>query len=446
MSQSISRRTVLRGLGTAVALPYLEAMMPLTAMAQSAAPPPIRMGFVFVPNGVRIEHWTPTAVGTNFELPSILKPLQDVRGSLNVLTGLAQQNAAALGDGAGDHARSTACWLTGVHPKKTAGSDIHNGISVDQVAAQRIGQHTRLASIELGCERGAVAGDCDSGYSCAYSSSISWRGESTPNAKEINPRLVFERLFGSEDSTESAEARARRERNRKSVLDFVMEDASGLKKQLGRKDQTKLDEYLEGVRDLEKRVLKLEAQEGGVFASRGSKPQGIPQDYREHLRLMGDMMVLAFQADVTRIATFMFANEGSNRSFPQLNISRGHHEISHHGGEAEKLNQKEAIDHFYMEQFAYILGRMREIKEGDGTLLDHSMIVYGGGISDGNRHNHDDLPILFAGRGGGSIKTGRHIRYESGTPMTNLFLSMLDRSGVNVDKLGDSTGKLQGLF
>ncbi len=371
--------------------------------------------------------------------------LNPLKGSINVLTGLAQHNAFALGDGPGDHARSTATWLTGVHVKKTAGSDIEAGISVDQVAAQEIGSRTRFSSLEIGCERGAVAGDCDSGYSCAYSSNVSWRGSNTPNAKEVNPRLVFERLFGT-GTDEDPEARARRERYRMSVLDFVMEDASKLKGQLGKRDQQKLDEYLTGVREIEKRLQKVESRNLMNALKGVNKPTGIPIEYSDHIRLMGDMMVLAFQADLTRIATFMFANDGSNRSFPQIGVSEGHHDMSHHGNEAYKLEQKRKIDRFHVEQLAYILNKMQSIKELDGTLLDNSMIVYGAGISDGNRHNHDDLPILMAGRAGGRLKTGQHMVFTQNTPMNNLFLSMLDHVGVKVEKLGDSTGKLQGLF
>jgi hypothetical protein len=441
----INRRTVLRGLGCTMALPFLEAMVPLSALAQSVKQQPVRMAYMFVPNGISMPHWTPAASGPLGELPSLLQPLAEVKDSINLLTGLTQHNAFALGDGPGDHARSTATWLTGVHIKKTSGSDIECGISADQVAASQIGHLTRFPSLEIGCERGAVAGDCDSGYSCAYSSNVSWRSANTPNAKEVNPRLVFERLFGS-GTDEDPEARARRERYRLSVLDFVMEDAAKLKGQLGKRDQQKLEEYLAGVREIEKRLETVETESLKAALAGVQKPGGVPPDYGEHIRLMGDMMVLAFQADLTRIATFMFANDGSNRSYNMIGVSEGHHDMSHHGNEAYKLEQKRKIDLFHMQQLAYILKKMDSIKELDGTLLDNSMIVYGAGISDGNKHNHDDLPILMAGRGGGRLKTGQHMVYPNHTPMNNLFLSMLDRVGVKVEKLGDSTGKLQGLF
>lgn len=352
----------------------------------------------------------------------------------------------ALGDGPGDHARSTAAWLTGVHPKKTAGADIRNGISADQVAAQRVGHLTRFPSLEIGCERGAQSGDCDSGYSCAYSSSISWRGESTPVAKEVNPRLVFERLFGNGDAGEEAQSLRRRDLFRQSILDLVMEDASRLKGRLGGRDQKKLDEYLSAVREIEQRLVRFEGAQREFILAGAAKPKGVPSDYGEHLRLMGDMMVLAFEADLTRICTFMFANDGSNRSFAHIGVAEGHHDMSHHGRDPYKLEQKRKIDRFHAEQLAYILRKMKSVKELDGTLLDNSMIVYGAGISDGDRHNHDDLPIMLAGGGAGTVKTGRHVRYQKNTPMNNLFLSMLDRMNVPVEKLGDSTGKLQMLF
>lgn len=442
----IPRRTFLRGLGTALALPMLEGMLPLSALAQSVKKQPVRMAFLFVPNGMNMQHWTPAAQGTDFALPSTLEPLADLRGSLNLVTGLTQRNAFALGDGPGDHARSTACWLTGVHPKKTAGADIRLGISADQVAAQKIGHLTKFPSLEIGCERGALAGDCDSGYSCAYSSSISWRSETTPVAKEVNPRLLFERLFGSGDTDEEALSRAKRDKYRISILDLVLEDAAELKARLGVKDQRKIDEYFTCVREIEQRLHRVEQEGASVLPPGTTKPSGIPKDYETHLRLMGDMMVLAFQADLTRICTFMFANDGSNRSFPNLGISDGHHDISHHGKAAEKLEKKRQIDRFQVDQLAYVLRKMQSIKEFDRTMLDNALLVFGAGISDGDRHNHDDLPILLAGRGGGTITSGRHVVFPNGTPMNNLFLTMLDRVGVDVETLGDSTGKLQGLF
>jgi hypothetical protein len=449
--EPLHRRTLLRGAGTVLALPFLEAMLPRSAYS---APPktdrrPLRMAFLFVPNGVNMAHWTPAGDGGPLSLPATLAPLADLKSSINVLTGLTQHNANALGDGGGDHARSASAWLTGCHPRKTSGANIKVGMSVDQLAAQALGRQTRFPSLEIGCERGGLAGDCDSGYSCAYSNSISWRTESTPVAKEVDPRLVFDRFFSTGDPGEDAAARAERLEENKSILDFVSADAKRLEKRLGAHDRAKLDEYLTGIREIERRIAFLERSgEGSADLSelRGRVPVGIPKDYQEHVRLMGDMMVLAFQADLTRIATFMLANEGSNRAYRGIGINDGHHELSHHGKDARKLDSLQKINQFHVEQLAYVLRKMQGIREGAGTLLDNSLLVYGGGIGDGDRHNHDDLPILVAGKGGGAVKTGRHLRYQNGTPMTNLFVTMLDRAGMPVDKFGDSNGKLQQLF
>jgi Protein of unknown function (DUF1552) len=445
--QPIPRRTFLRGVGTAMALPLLEAMLPLSALAQSAKKArPNRMAFLFVPNGAHMPAWTPAAEGPGFELPSILEPLKNVRDSVMVLSGLTQNGARPLGDGPGDHARSAAAWLTGCHPRKTSGADIKVGISVDQLAAQKIGHWTPFPSLELGCERGAQAGDCDSGYSCAYSSCIPRRTEATPVAKEVNPRLVFERLFATGDPQETAESRHRRERYKKSILDFVLDDAAQLRKQLGTHDQRKLDEYFSGVREIEQRLARAETLDAQARQVIGSRPTGAPADFGEHLRLMCDMLVLAFQADLTRVCTFMLANEGSNRSYRLIGVGEGHHDLSHHGQNPEKQEKIRQINRFHVTQLAYLLEKMQSIREGEGTLLDNSMVVYGGGISDGDRHNHDELPILLAGKGAGTIKTGRHVRYAKDTPMSNLFLSLLDRIGVPAETIGDSTGRLQQLF
>lgn len=451
MNSRLSRRTVLKGVGTALALPLLDAMLPLGALAQSVqkAQKPVRLAYLFVPNGMHMPAWTPAAEGANFALTPTLAPLAKVKDSLLVLSGLTQNNARALGDGGGDHARSAAAWLTGCHPRKTSGADIKAGVSADQIAAKALAGSTPFSSLEIGCERGGMAGDCDSGYSCAYSSSISWRGDATPVAKEVDPRLVFERLFQSDDQTGNAEARARRQRDRQSILDFVLDDASRLKSKLGAHDRHKVDEYLAGVREIELRLAHLEKssrQNGGGLPAGVAVPSGMPADYGEHLRLMSDMMVLAFQADLTRVCTFMFANEGSNRSYRPIGVSEGHHELSHHGGATDKQTKVQQINLFHTQQLAYVLEKMQSIREGDATLLDNSLIVYGGGISDGDRHNHDDLPVLVAGKGGGSLRTGRHVRYPNQTPMTNLHLSLLDRVGARIENLGDSTGRLQPLL
>lgn len=441
---SLNRRAFLRGAGAILGLPALEALTPVTAFAQSTPDRPLRMAFCFVPNGVHMGHWRPESAGNLGDFPATLKPLEAYKQHLNVLTGLTQKNAFALGDGPGDHARSSAVWLTGVHPRKTSGENIQVGISADQLAAKYLKEKTRFASLELGCERGGLSGDCDSGYSCAYSNSISWTGPSTPNAKETRPRAVFERLFGSIAAHEDAAAAAKRRRLEHSVLDYVLEEADSLQQRLSQRDRMKLDEYLTSVRDIERRLVAMEKGEGRKVVV-GQAPT-TPEDFGEHIRLMGDMMVLAFQADLTRVCTLMFANEGSNRSYRQIGISDGHHEISHHGKDEAKLAKKRAIDEYHTLQLAYILKRLKETDDLGAPLLERTMLVYGGGISDGDRHNHDDLPILFAGGDGKAFRTGRHIVYENGTPMGNLLISMLDRMGIRGETLGDATGPLPGLF
>ena len=451
MSVKLDRRTLLRGAGVALALPALESLAPVAALAKpTAAAAPKRVAFMFVPNGVNMKAWRPAAQGTGFALSETLEPLKNVKAAVNVLTGLTQQHAFANGDGAGDHARSAAAWLTGCQPRKTSGANIKAGISADQIAAMRVGNKTRFPSIELGCERGGMAGDCDSGYSCAYSGTIAWRSENTPVAKEVDPRLVFERLFGAEDEGETAEMKRLRQTAEGSILDFVMADAKSLRNQMGVSDRRKLDEYFDGVREVERRVQwtqKSAAQNGAATPGGLKPPTGIPADYGDHIRLMGDMMVLAFQSDMTRVATLMFANEGSNRAYRQIGIGEGHHELSHHGGSEDKLSKIKKINHYQMEQLAYILEKMQSIKEANGTsLLDNTLLVYGGGISDGDAHNHNDLPILLVGGSAMGVKGGRHMVYKDGTPMTNLFLTMLDRVGVPADtvaSIGDSTGRLQ---
>ncbi len=437
----IDRRTVLKGFGATLALPFLESMIPSGVFAASVPKSPIRTAFIFVPNGVHMDHWVP--MGT--DLPSTLKPLESLKNYINVLSGLTQKNAFALGDGPGDHARSASAWLTGCHPRKTSGANIKAGISIDQLLAKELGNKTRFGSLELGCERGGLAGDCDSGYSCAYSNSISWRTESTPVAKEVNPRLVFERLFQSEDINETQESRAQRLAENKSILDFVMEDAKLLNKKLGTTDRMKLDEYMSGVREIERRISFVENEAKSNNIQQFSNID-IPSDYGEHIRLMGDLMVLAFQTDTTRVSTFMFANEGSNRSYKSIGVSDGHHEMSHHQKNPEKLEALRKINTFHVSQLAYILNKMESIKEGDKTLLDNSMVLYGAGICDGDRHNHDDLPLLLAGKAGGKISSGKHLKFNNGTPMSNLFLSMSDKLGIPQENIGDSTGKLDQLI
>jgi hypothetical protein len=442
----IERRTFLRGLGTAMALPFMESALPRSVWAAGAraVKAPLRMAFLFIPNGAHMPAWTPEKEGADFALPATLEPLAKLRDKFMVLSGLAHDTGFAHGDGAGDHARSAATFLTGVHPVKTDGKGIRAGISVDQIAAEKIGKKTRFASLELGCEEGRLAGNCDSGYSCAYSHNISWRSPTVPAGKEVNPRQLFDRLFGSGDAEDITQSRSKRDLERKSILDLVQQDARGLKRQLGKDDGRKLDEYLTGIREIEARI---ENTDNELFVDDGiARPRGVPKEYSKHAQLMGDLLTVAFQSDLTRVASWMLANEGSDKNYKMLDISEGHHTLSHHQGEAEKQAKIAKINRYHMEQFAYFLERLNSIPEGDGTLLDNTMIVYGSGLGDGNAHNHDDLPILLAGGGNmADFKLGRHVRYEKGTPLMNLYLKMLHSAGIEIDAVGDSTGPLQGL-
>ena len=404
----ITRRTVLRGLGTIVALPWLEAMAGWSRSCPAEVVggdglcadglSPLRMAFFYVPNGVHMPDWTPQQTGESYELTPILQQFGEFRQQFSVLSGLTLNAARALGDGPGDHARSVAAFLTGCHPRKTDGADILNGVSVDQVAAAHIGHRTRLPSLELGTEASSPAGRCDSGYSCAYASNISWRSPTSPVAKETDPRLVFDRLFSSDDASLSPQQRAERDRRRRSILDHVREDARALHRALGANDQRKLDEYLHAVREIELRMQRTERlrQDDSVLKD-WTRPAGVPQAYEQHVKLLMDMMVLAFQTDSTRIATMMLANAGSNRSYAEIEIANGHHELSHHGNDPEKQAKISRINQFHAGMFAYFLDRMSTMQEAQGTLLEHSMMVYGSGIGDGNRHNHDNLPIVLSG-------------------------------------------------
>lgn len=433
------RRTFLKGLGTAVALPWFESL----ARAAAPAGKPLRMAFVYVPNGVNMPDWTPAAEGPLGELPPILKPLENVKSDLQILSGLAHRKSDPNGDGGGDHARASATFLTGAQARKTAAVDIRVGVSVDQVAARNLANETRFASLELGCDKGQQAGSCDSGYNCAYQFNLAWKTPTTPLPPEVDPRLVFERLFAGGRAGETEESRARRLANQKSILDFVSGDAKRLRGQLGSTDQRKLDEYLESVREIERRIGRSEkfARPTTTY----QKPASIPHDYREHIRLMFDLMALAFQTDSTRVSTLMIAHDGSNRSYPFVGVNDGHHDLSHHGGNEEKKKKIAQINRFHAEQFAYFIEKLKSTRDGAGSLLDNSMIVYGSGISDGNAHSHHDLPVILAGAGGGTLKTGRHVRYAKDTPMSNLYLSLLERMGVEEPRFGDSSGKLAGL-
>ncbi|QDT75430.1 DUF1552 domain-containing protein [Lacipirellula limnantheis] len=443
---ALQRRTFLRGLGAALAVPFMESALPRSAWASAAnaGKPPLRMAFLFIPNGAHMPDWTPATEGPGFILPRTLEPLAGVQQKIQVLSGLSHAQGFALGDGAGDHARSAATFLTGVHPVKTDGKGIQAGISVDQIAAQQLGKTTRFSSLELGIEEGRLAGGCDSGYSCAYSNNISWRSPTMPAGKEVNPRQLFDRMFGGGGEEDRSQSRAKRDLERKSILDLVQQDARGLRRQLAQSDARKLDQYLEGVREIEKRI---DAPADELYVDdQLNRPRGVPNGYDKHSRLMGDLLAVALQADMTRVASWMFANEGSDRSYQLIDVAEGHHSLSHHQGDAEKQAKIAKINRFHMEQFAHFLGRLDAVREADGsTLLDNTMVVYGSGLGDGNRHNHDDLPIILAGGGAAGFVGGRHLKYDTGTPLMNLYLKMLHAADVKVDAVGDSTAPLANI-
>jgi hypothetical protein len=439
MFKHLDRRSFLKGAGVTLALPMLDAMIP--AFAQSnAGKSPMRMAFVYVPNGIIMPDWTPEKEGAGFDLPPILKPLANHQSRMMVLSGLTLNGGRALGDGAGDHARAAASFLTGAHPKKTAGADITNGVSIDQLAAQKIGHQTRFPSLELGCEENKMVGNCDSGYSCAYSNSLAWKSATTPLPPEINPRQLFERLFG--DATETAADRSKREKYAKSILDFVREDARKLQGTVGANDKRKLDEYLTAVREIELRIVAAEASNRQATPTI-EKPTGVPAEFADHMRLMFDLMLTAFQTDQTRIITFMVCREGSGRTYREIGVPDAHHPLTHHQGNPEWIAKVSKINRYHTEQFAYFLDRINGVEEGDGSLLDHTLVLYGSGLSDGNRHRHEDIPCLIAG--GRTPKLGHHLRYPKETPLTNLYLSMLDRVGASAESFGDSTGRLDSL-
>ena len=438
----LSRRTVLRGLGAAIALPMLDAMTP--AFAGPGPRKAVRLAFTYVPNGVVLADWTPKGTGRDFGLARILGPLDPFREDMLILSGLAHPNANELGDGPGDHARAGACFLTGVHPRKTAGADIHNGISADQIAAQALASETRLPSLELGCEESRTVGNCDSGYSCAYTNSISWRSATTPMPPETNPRSAFERLFGADDGSPSPEGRARRAQRRRSILDLVGERTRRLVPTLGPSDRRKIDEYLYAIREIERQIERAEKDDRQV-APTIEKPAGIPALFGDYVKLMFDLQVVAFQADLTRVTTMMMGREGSLQTYPEIGVPDSHHPLTHHRGNPEFVEKVARINTHHVDLFAHFVARLESTPDGDGTLLDHSMVVYGSAISDGDRHTHEDLPVLLVGRGAGGVKPGRHVVYPEGTRMTNLYLTLLDRMGVRPESIGDSTGKLDHL-
>ncbi len=445
--KSLSRRAVLRGIGVSVALPFMDAMVPaMAAPIDGATTAARRFGVVYVPNGIMDLHgeWTPKGEGKNFELAETMQGIAEFREHLTIVSGLAQVLGRPLGDGPGDHARSGATFLTGARAVKTEGVGVRAGTSVDQVAARELGKHTQLGSLELGIADPSVAGGCDSGYSCAYTNTISWRTPTTPNPMENNPRRVFERLFGDGDSNDSAEQLARL-REQRTILDFVREDLSRLNAGLGASDKQKLDEYIEAIRDLERRIEKAEAQSGRDLPT-VERPSGVPGAYVDHVKLMIDLQILAYRADLTRVSTFMMGGrETTYRSYPDIGVPDAHHSVTHHQHNSDKMAKTVLINKHHVSLFAYMLDKMRSTPDGDGSLLDHSMMLYGAGIGDGNQHTHDDLPLVIAGGGAGRLSGGKHVRYPHETPMNNMLLTLLDVLGAPAEKLGNSTGRLEGL-
>jgi Protein of unknown function (DUF1552) len=441
--KALSRRTFLRGLGATVALPFLDGMIPAFA-AGNAAAGARRLGVVYVPNGVIMDKWTPAAQGSAFEWTPSLEPLARFREQVLILSGLNDKPAVPLpNEGAGDHARAASTFLTGVHVKKTEGADIQAGVSMDQIAARELGKETQLASLEMTLEYTEMLGACDAGYSCAYSNTVAWRGPNTPLPMEVDPRALFERLFGDGDSTDRA-ARLTRIQEDRSILDSLAGDVARLGRGLGQRDRSKLSEYLEAIRDVERRIHRAEEQSARELPV-VERPAGVPATFEEHSRLMFDLLALAYQADLTRVATFMMGHEVSSRAYPEIGVPDAHHPISHHQGDTEKISKCAKVNAFHMQTFARFVEKLQATPDGDGSLLDHTILMYGSGMSDGNLHSHLNLPLLLVGGGAGRLKGGRHVRYAADTPLANLHLTVLDKLGVRMDSFGDSNGQLREL-
>jgi hypothetical protein len=442
MRKAVARRTFLRGAGAAVALPFLDSMVPALATAATTPKPPVRMAFAYVPNGLNFKDYRLGYEGKLEKMSRILQPLEPYKQDINVLGNLTHNGGRALLDGPGDHGRCSASYLTGIQPRKTM-SDIKAGVSFDQIVGQHVGAGTSFNTLELGIEDARQAGDCDSGYSCAYTNNLAWRAEAQPLPPTLNPRALFERLFGG-DAALSPEARRRRNLYRRSVLDLVSVEAKRLSQDLGPTDQRKLDEYLSSIRDIELQLAR--ADKESISIDPGfDKPYGIPADFAEHFSLMTNMLTVAFQSNLTRVATILVTREGTSRTYREIGIPDGHHPLTHHRGQEDLVEKVSKINVYHMQQFATWIGKLKAIKEGDSTLLDNCMIVYGAGLADGNRHSHEDLPTIMAGRAGGSFQPGRSIVYRKETPMCNLFLTMMDRMGVPTEHFGDSSGPLDGL-
>ena len=441
----LPRRTFLRGLGVTLALPMLDSMVPAFGATRASAAQAIRrLGVVYVPNGMFMPNWTPAVEGGALDITQTLQPLAPYTDRLLMVSGLcSEEGIARPGEGAGDHARAAGAFLTGVHPKKTEGHDIKAGVSMDQLAARRLGQETQLASLELSLESAERAGSCDPGYSCAYANTLCWSSPTTPLPMASDPRAVFERLFGTDGTTDPAAWLAARRHDR-SLLDMVTAKVARLSGELGPRDRVKLNEYLEAVRDVERRIQMAEQQTTRELPSM-DQPVGVPDSFEAHAKLMFDLQVLAYQADLTRVITFMMGHETSNRAYPAIGVPDSHHALSHHGGDKTSIERLKKVDSHLVSMFAHYVERLASTPDGEGSLLDSVMILYGSGMSDGNRHDHHDLPTLLVGGGAGQLKGGRHVRVAKDTPNTNLFLTMLDKLGVPTDTMGDSTGTLQTL-
>jgi hypothetical protein len=431
---ALPRRTFIRGMGATLALPFLDAMVPALSAVPRAAP---RFAAIYVGNGASMNDWTPPTEGVDFAFSPILKPLEAFRDQTLVFTGLDNFPATDQGDSGGQHPRAAPAFMSCVHPKQTEGADVQAGTTIDQMIAQQICCDSKLSSLEVALDRNDVVGACDHGYACAYMNSMSWKSPTIPLPSETNPRFVFERLFGSGDT---AEARAARSREDRSILDGVTQEISRLRRTLGPRDGVKLSEYLDAIRDVEQRVARSESGNRDVKVP--ARPAGVPQTFREYAELMFDLQVLAFKADITRVTSFMMARENIDRSYDEIGLPEAHHSMSHHGNNPEKIAVFSKLNTYHVETLAYFLNKLRATPDGDGTLLDHSIVLYGSGMSDGNTHNNYNVPVVVVGGRGQQMKGNRHLTYPKGTPLANLSLSLMDKFGVNLEKFGDSTGEL----
>jgi hypothetical protein len=438
---ALPRRTFLRGVGATVALPLLDAMVPALTRVARAAGPVRRLGFVYTPNGATMSAWTPAGPGPRLEtLSPTLSPLAPVLDQVTVPTGLSQRMAESMGNGNGEHSRGQTVWLSGVHPKRTEGTDVQAGVTADQIAARVIGADTRLPSLEIALEQNYLVGNCDNGYSCVYWNTVSWRTTTTPLPMEVNPRVVFERIFGDGGTPEQRLAQVREDR---SLLDSVRASIERLQRRLGAADRAKVADYLEAMREIERRIQVAERQSAESPIELPDRPIGVPEAYDDHARLMFDLAALAFQADVTRVFTLLLGREQTNRPYPFIGVPEAHHAMSHHQNDPVKLAKCAKINQYHIQLLADFAAKLRSIQDGDGTLLDQSMILQGSGLSNSDQHSHIDLPLVLVGGGAGRLKGGRHLRFDKDTPMNNLLVALLDKVGVPVEQFGDATGRVE---